>query len=71
MEQLKEDRFEIIRLEDELGQVLSAIVHSCSLKRNILLYIWESEDKKVRKLCFSTDTKMKVMEVLDYYRTSF
>lgn len=71
MEQLEEDRFEITRLEDGQGRILSAIVHSRSLKRNIILCIWESEDKKVRKLYFSTDTKMKAMEVLDYYRTRF
>ena len=33
--------------------------------------IWESEDKKVRKLYFSTDTRMKAMDVLDFYRTRF
>lgn len=71
MEHLEEDRFEIIRLEDGQGRILSAIVHSRSLKRNILLCIWESEDKKVRKLYFSTDTQMKAMEVFDYYRTRF
>jgi len=71
MEQLEEDRFEITRLEDGQGRILSAITHSRSLKRNILLYIWESADKKAHKLYFSTDTKMKAMEVLDYYRTRF
>lgn len=71
MEHLEEDRFEIIPLKDGQGRILSAIVHSRSLKRNIRLCIWESEDKKVRKLYFSTDTQMKAMDVLDYYRTRF
>lgn len=41
------------------------------MDRNILLCIWKSEDKKVRKLYFSTDTQMKAMDVLDFYRTRF
>lgn len=69
LENLEEGRFEIIQLEDGQGRILSAIVHSRSLRRKIRLCIWESADKKVRKLYFSTDTKMKAMDVLDYYRT--
>lgn len=68
---LEEERFEITFLEKEQGRILSAIVHSRSLGRNIRLCIWESEDKKVRKLYFSTDTQMKATDVLDYYRTRF
>ena len=71
MEHLEEDRFEIIPLEEGHGRILSAIVHSRSLKRNIRLCIWESENKKVRKLYFSTDIQMKAMDVLDFYRTRF
>ena len=71
MEHLEEERFEIIRLENGQGRILSAIVNSRSLKRNIRLCIWESDDRKVRKLYFSTDTKMKALDVLDYYRTRF
>lgn len=71
MEHLEEERFEIIRLENGQGRILSAIVNSRSLKRNIRLCIWESDDRKVRKLYFSTDTKMKAMDILDYYRTRF
>lgn len=71
MERLEEDRFEIIWLGNGQRRILSAIVHSCSLKRNIRLCIWESDDRKVRKLYFSTDTKMKAMDILDYYRTRF
>ena len=71
MDYLEEDRFEITQIEDGQGRILSAIVHSRSLKRNIRLCIWESQDKKVRKLYFSTDTQMKAMDVLDYYRTRF
>ena len=71
MKHLKEERFEIIQLGKGQGRILSAIVQSRSLKRNIRLCIWESDDKKVRKLYFSTDTQMKAMDVLDYYRTRF
>ena len=68
---LEEDRFEIIPLEDGQERILSAIVNSRSLKRKVRLCIWESGDKKVRKLYFSTDTKMKPMDVPEYYRTRF
>ena len=71
MEHLEEDRFEIIPLEDGQGRILSAIVHSRPLKRNVRLCIWESEDKKVRKLYFSTDTEIEPMDVLDYCRIRF
>lgn len=71
LKHLEEDRFEIINLENGQGRILSAVVHSRSLNRNILLCIWESEDKKVRKLYFSTDTQMKAVDVLDFYRTRF
>lgn len=71
MKHLEEERFEIIQLGKGQGRILSAIVHSRSLGRNIRLCIWESDDKKVRKLYFSTDTQMKAMDVLDYYRTRF
>lgn len=71
MEDLEEDRFEITRLEDGQGRILSAIVHSRSLKRNVLLCIWESENKKVRKLYFSTDTEMETRDVLNYTGLAF
>ena len=68
---LEEDRFEIINLENGQGRILSAVVHSRSLSRDILLCIWESEDKKVHKLYFSTDIQMKAIDVLDFYKTRF
>lgn len=71
MKHLEEERFEIIQLEKGEERILSAIIHSRSLGRNIRLCIWESDDKKVRKLYFSTDTQMKAMDILDYYRTRF
>lgn len=71
MEHLEEDRFEIINLENGKGRILSAVAHSRSLSRDILLCIWESEDKKVRKLYFSTDMQMKAKDVLDFYKTRF
>ena len=71
IEHLEEDRFEIINLENRKGRILSAVAHSRSLSRDILLCIWESEDKKVRKLYFSTDMQMKAKDVLDFYRTRF
>ena len=71
LKHLEEERFEIIQLEKGEGRILSAVVHSRSLGRNIRLCIWESDDKKVRKLYFSTDTQMKAMDILDYYRTRF
>lgn len=71
MECLEEDRFEITPLEQGQGRILSAIVYCRALKRNVRLCIWESENKKVRKLYFSTDTKMEALDVLDYYRTRF
>lgn len=71
MDSLEEDKFEIINLENGKGCIFFAVVHSRSLKRDILLCIWESEDKKVRKLYFSTDTGMNTMDVLAFYRTRF
>lgn len=71
MEHLEEDRFEVITLKDGQGRLLSAVVHSRSLGRNIRLCVWESEDRKIRKLYFSTDTQMEAMDILDYYRTRF
>ena len=71
LEHPEEERFEIIQLEDGQGRILSAIVHSRSLRRKVRLCIWESTDKKTRKLYFSTDTQMKAIDVLDYYRTRF
>ena len=35
MEHLEEDRFEIVNLENGQGRILSAVVHSRSLNRNI------------------------------------
>ena len=71
MKHLEEDRFEIINLENGQGRILSVVVHSRSLSRDILLCIWESEDKKVRKLYFSTDIQMKAIYILDFYKTRF
>ena len=39
MEHLEEDRFEIVNLENGQGRILSAVVHSRSLNRNIRLCI--------------------------------
>ena len=39
MEHLDEDRFEIVNLENGQGRILSAVVHSRSLNRNIRLCI--------------------------------
>lgn len=50
MNHREEKHFEIIPLDDGRGRILSAIVHSPSLKRNVGLCILESADKKVRKL---------------------
>ena len=71
MESLVEEYFEITLLDNGQGRILSAIVNSPSLKRNIRLCIWESEDKKIRKLYFCTDTEMSAKDVLDFYRTRF
>ena len=68
---LDETRFEIINLDNGQGHVLSAVVNSISLKRNIRLCIWESTDKKIHKLYFSTDIQMEPKEVIEYYRTRF
>jgi len=66
-----ENRFEIISLGNGNGRILSAVVNSISLKRNIRLCIWESKDGKVRKLYFSTHIAMEAKEVVEYYRTRF
>lgn len=71
MNHLDENKFEIANLENGKGRTLSVVVHSRSLKRDVLLCIWESQDKRVRKLYFSTDTQMKAMDVLNFYRTCF
>ena len=71
LEHLEESRFEIYPLQDGQGRILSAIVNSPSLKRNIRLCIWESREGKTRKLYFSTDTQISAMDILDYYRTRF
>ncbi|WP_353736544.1 MULTISPECIES: transposase [Bacteroides] len=46
-------------------------MNSVSLKRNIRLCVWESADRKIRKLYFSTDIQMEAKEIIDYYRTRF
>ena len=66
---MKEDRFEIMNLKNVQGRILSSVVHSRSFNRNILLCIWESEDKKVRKLYLSTDIQIKVINILNFYKT--
>jgi len=71
MKQLEENRFEVIPLENGQGRILSAVVNSVSLGRNIRLCIWESENGKIRKLYFSTDTTMDPKEIVEYYRTRF
>jgi hypothetical protein len=63
MKCLQEDRFEIIELQNAQGRIRSAVVNSISLKSDIRLCIWESEDKKVRKRYFSTDIEMQAAEV--------
>lgn len=71
MKNLDEGRFEVIVLDNGQGRILSTVVNAVSLKRNIRLCIWESADKKVRKLYFSTDIQMEAKEIIDYYRTRF
>ena len=66
-----ENRFDIIDLDNGQGRILSAVVNSVSLKRNIRLCIWQSVDRKTHKLYFSTDIQMEVKEMIDYYRTRF
>jgi transposase DDE domain len=66
-----ESRFEIINLDNGQGRILSAVVNAVSLKRNIRLCIWQSADRKIHKLYFSTDTRMDAKELIDYYRTRF
>ncbi|WP_455666017.1 transposase [Phocaeicola sp.] len=68
---IDEGRFEVIALDNGQGRILSAVVNSVSLKRNIRLCIWESADKKTHKLYFSTDISMVAKEIIDYYRTRF
>lgn len=50
IENLDESRFEIISLDNGRARILSAVVNSVSLKRNIRLYIWQSADGKIHKL---------------------
>lgn len=71
LKNLDESRFEIIDLNNGQGRIFSAVVNSVSLKRNIRLCIWESENRKIHKLYFSTDIQMEPKEVVDYYRTRF
>lgn len=71
IENLDESRFEIINLDNGQGRILSAVVNAVSLKRNIRLCIWQSADRKIHKLYFSTDTRMDAKELMDYYRTRF
>lgn len=68
---LDEARFEVIVLDNGQGRILSAVVNSVSLKRDIRLCVWESADRKIRKLYFSTDIPMESKEIIDYYRTRF
>lgn len=68
---LDESRFEVIVLDNGQGRILSTVVNSVSLKRNIRLCVWESADRKIRKLYFSTDIQMEAKEIIDYYRTRF
>ena len=51
-------------LDNEQGRILSAVVNSVSLKRNICLCVWESADKKIRKLYFATDIQKKLKRLL-------
>ena len=53
------------------ARILSAVVDSVSLKRNIRLCIWESEDGKVRKFYFTTNIRMKAKVSIEYYITRF
>lgn len=68
---LDEGRFEITGLGNGQVRILSAVVNSISLKRNVRLCIWESADRKMHKLYFSTDIQMVAKEIIDYYRTRF
>lgn len=71
IENLDESRFGIINLDNGQGRILSAVVNAVSLKRNIRLCIWQSTDRKIHKLYFSTDIQMDAKEFIDYYRTRF
>ena len=71
LKQLDESRFTIIELDNNQGRLLSAVVNSVSLKKDILLCIWQSNDRTKYKLYFSTDTKMKGKDIFDYYKTRF
>lgn len=71
MNHMEENTFKIIKLENGKGRILSVIVNSVALKRNIRLCIWESEDRKVHKLYFLTDIGMEAKEIMEYYRTRF
>lgn len=71
IENLDESRFEIVSLDNGQGRILSAVVNAVSLKRNIRLCIWQSADRKIHKLYFSTNLQMEAKEIIDYYRTRF
>lgn len=58
-------------MTDGQGCILSAVVNSVSLKRDIRLCLWESADQKVRKLYFSTDIEMDAKEIVEYYKIRF
>lgn len=65
-----ESRFEIIGLNNAQGRILSAVVNSVSLKRNMRLCIWQSADEKGTKLHFTTDIQRKEQNLNDNFGIS-
>lgn len=68
---LKEERFEELDLSIDNGKLYSIVAYSNSLKQSVRLVVWISENRKTRKLYFSTDTAMSGKDVIEYYRTRF
>ena len=73
LDNLNMDIFTPIEINDTT-QAFYAIVNSKSLKTDILLVVERKTDengKTIQRLIFSTDTKMNVLEVLEYYHCRF
>ena len=68
---LKEERFEELDISIDNGKLYSIVAYSNSLKQSVRLVVWISENRKTRKLYFSTDTAMSGKDVIEYYRTRF
>lgn len=70
---IDKEYFELIDQNEE-ETIYSAIVYSKSLKRNIRLVhvtYTNSKGKQSHKLYFSTDTELKPLDILHYYRSRF